>query len=1020
MKISVKRRKRAGTILTVLFAACLCVGTISSNIGPTVNAQENATPPTLATEEIFEKSSMVTLETGVASPSYITNGWAQRQNLYQSVMVEDKFYTFEDTQYRYVSDLYTSGMKATFSQSKTTLTLKNPIDISKVTKDTSLLDFLPMASVRGVADISKCTIKLEDTVDPNNYIAVVVLLDEGTKTHVSAYTDKIAQAGYRWGGKTDPTQPKGTTGSNAFSLTSQVNELARENSSTPGNIPVGTPANDLLVEPFSLHLDPSDSTVFLRKKGLHQVLQDGGRWHSADVNILCLTNENQVGEGNAFKGFTNNRAKLSFTLDSLSGSSAEVMFYMVNDAALNGDEVVDAKAPDLSVLTPSVLPTAIPNKAYKFFDYIATDDLSGNCVTSIYVKEPNGQQFYKWKGDSFTPNKAGTYTIRYETVDRLGNKTYKDFSVLSSWSTLKMSIIHEELAKREYLLGEQVQIPDYTVEGGTGNIQSGYAVYRIADGAKIDVNEKGNFIPNVVGEYEIRYFAEDYVGDITEKSLIIRAYSNNTPAIEGTLNVSSVFLHNQKVQLPTVKAVDYDSISGVEQNAKLKITVSGNGQSEVLGEDRTFVPDMNKFGEEITISYKYYCEKYPESDGWVKNYNCKIKEAKKAWDYFDYADNSYQAEYNTYQQYTSNSRFIRFALKNSQSDAKVSFINPLKDSTVMMNFEVENRYQNFEALRFTFTDENNADIGFFVDIKKHDTSNSKSQLMYNGETFVFDGAFNSSENIVIKPLSIGYADGYVVDEVGTQICKIRYNFNGSVFTGFPSEYCKVAVSFVNPTVTENAGAGITIKKVANQTLYASYDDGGNLIDFEDVVRPLVVYNYDPSIQYTVGDKVLVPMAYAADVLSDYMEVQVSVTDPNFNNIVPLQTIREDLYFTIEKYGNYIIEYFTKDSSGKASMSSAIYVSIMDKIAPTVTIANKTAIEGKVGEGIALPSVIALDNYSETVNLICIVENDRKVRTVIDMAEGFVADTAGTYQVIFYAIDENFNATFDSIQIIVKE
>lgn len=1025
MKFIKTRKGRIISILFILCSTCLCMGTILGNLEHKVRAEENNTQSILRIEDIFEKTDAVTLQTNVTSPSYVSNGWAQKGSIYDSVLVENNFYTDgEGEQIRYVSDLYNEGMKATFTQSKTTLALKNPIDMSKITKDTSLLDFLPMAAVRGASDISKCTVKLEDTVNPNNYIAIVIELDSGIKTHVSVYTDKISQGGYRWGGKTDPIQQKGTDGYNAFSLTSQAYGLRKDDDiGTKGNIPASATENDMLVEPISIHFDPLDSTVIVRKKGLHKVWEDGLRTHSGDVNILCLTNEEQVGEGKAFEGFTNNRAKISFTLDSLSGSSAEVMFYTVNDTVLNADEIVDEKAPDLLVLTPSELPKAIPNKEYKFFDYVVTDDLSGECTTTIYVKEPNGQQFYKWQGNSFTPNKEGTYTIRYEAVDKFGNKVHQDFSIISSWSVEKMTIKYEELEDTSYLLGKQVFVPNYTISGGTGNIQSGYTVYRIIDGTEIDVDEKGGFIPNVVGEYEIRYYATDYVGDKVEKSLIISVYSNHTPAINGTLNISPTFLNKQTVQLPTVQAMDYDSVVGVKQEAKLKITVSSrvenNNYSETLGQDRVFTPDISKFGKDITISYKYYCDGY-ESTGWTESYNCTIKEANYAWDYFDYADDSYDVAYNNYKQFVDNSRFIRFSLKKSQSEAAVSFINPLKDSTVMMNFEVENGYQNFDALRFTFTDKNNADIGFFVDVKKHDTDKARSVLDYNGETFEFDGAFNGSDNSVIKALSLGYSNGYIVDELGTQICKIRYNFDDSAFTGFPSEYCKMSLSFVNAVVTENSGAGITIKKISNQTFYASYDANGTMTTFKDVVRPLVVYDYDPSIQYTIGDKFPVPMAYAADVLSDYMQVEVSITDPSFNKIVSRQVISEDLYFTIEKYGNYIIEYFTKDSSGQTSMSSAIFVSIEDKIAPTVTISNKTTIEGQVGKTITLPKVVALDNYSEEVTLICIVENDRRIRKVIDISEGFTAEKAGVYKIIFYAVDENFNTSFDSIQIIVKE
>lgn len=977
----------------------------------------------LSVSNCFTIDKTVTLKEQVESPYYATNGYT----IYNlggeygtgGYEIKDRFfvrYRDKETEQEkniketveYVPERFESGLQATFTKSGDSITFNSIIDFSKVTKETPLIEFIPVSKTRGLADITSISVTLEDIENSNHYVKITFQTGQhSNRTSINVATEKFSAIGYAQGGYISGQMPNlssegyttypfslGNTGGNL-----QVHEMCE-----------GATEDSFNYSPYALCIDPSNNYMVSMDNAYRSHIRNVGYEKYGD--ILEIANEEHVGEGNAFEGFTNNRAKMTITANTINATSGNILIYSINGYEIGGAEVLDETAPDLEVILPDKNPPkAIPNKEYKFFEFIGTDDLEGQCTTHIYLKEPNGLNFVRQTGSSFIPTQEGTYTIRYEAVDGVGNIAVKDIFVECSWTVNRLEILSESL-QEICVIGEEVSIPDYIVIGGAGGIESNYNVYRVADGGEVLI-ENGKFIPTVAGDYEIRYFAKDYLGDTINSSLFISAQSSQKPATYGSLNITRTLIDGQTIKLPTITAYDYESMVGVNQNAGLNITVEGNGQTEILSEDRLFKADLNKFGENIKITYKYFCKEYPDSEGVVYTFDCKIKKAQYAADYFDYSEESFNVAYNA--QNEQDKMYVRFEAKKVADEAKINFINAIPASNATINFEVERRNQTFEALRFTFTDRDNADVYFTVDVKKGDATNSIAA--HGGKEYRFKGGFNNDQNQNTTPLGIGYVRGELVNRSGNKICSVR-NADGSAFEGFPSGYCKISVSFINGT----ANSGVNITKIRKQNLYATYNSDGVMQPMKDIVRPDIIFSVDLVRQYKIGEEFVIPTGYASDELTAYMETRVTVTNPDGVNIIDNELQTEGRRFEITQYGNYVVKYSTVDAAGQTSNATVCKfdLNISDLIPPTITLLNPNTITAKKNEKITLPQAVVLDNIDIDISYQVVIQSKNTAeRYIVDLEEDITLKV-GEYTVIYYAVDKNYNVATAELKLIVED
>lgn len=991
-----------GALLTVAVGACsVGVGVkLSAENAQPASASENTVRPI----DLFEENDQIVYKNNAETPDYFFNGYLTAR--YHALLVEDGVVSADQPESagtQVVPDYMASGLKVTFKAGKSPAVYKPIVDISEYDSTTPLMVIAPIAKTRGVRDVNTFTVKLQDADNEERFVSFVFTYNAGRPLDVgvAGATNKIRQqcdggtyTGIRYYG---PGLCNNSTGG----------KLDKDGVTRSGE--------DIICSPYAICFDNATSRLYVQNI-----------YTGSTTQVLNLLNEDGVGLGNAFEGFTNNRVKISIQVDSLLNAEADFMIFELMGNKLGTDCLTDDKAPLLKFNLPqdngeSVIPKAKVGTPYDIFECLAFDELTGESQLEISIKEPGAKNFRVISGKSFTPDHAGTYVLRYKTEDVFGNTRTKEYEILARSAMEQMIITPEALEKTEYLTGDVVEIPSFSVFKGAGAITASVRVVRLADNSELSVSEDNTFTVTAPGQYAICYDAIDYVGQTASKSVLLSATAKYTPTIVGELNVPAVLIDGVKTLLPTVTAWDYDSYPGAKVKVDPKITITSDKLSApyTVPANRVFLPDVETFGENITIKYSYESLVYKTSPAWERSYNCKIRKAEYALDYFDYDESKIIGSYNP----DNSSRYVRFVAKASCEEATFSFVNPVTALNAAVDFEIEYGYQSFDSIKFTFSDSQDSSVRFDVYLspvrdKNGVVNTEQSVLTYLSNSYTVSGGFNGEDNKVNKPLRIAFVDGAIQDFNNKTYFYVDKNFDGTAFKGFTSGYVKIDVTIINPVVEEGAGAAVKISKIRNQNFYARYKTDGTMRAFEDTVTPNVVYSFDSSKAYMIGDKITVPMAYAADELSSYMEVFVSVKAPNGDSVIEKQPIKDGLFFNVEEYGRYSIIYTTEDANGLVCDNAYLNINIMDRVAPTVTLLSNKAIEAKVGESVKIPEVIVQDNYSENVTLEVLVK-DQTGRFFTVKDNTYTPTSEGTHTIVYCAIDENFNLTYAELKIIVK-
>ena len=994
-----------GALLAVIVSA------FSVSMGVKLSAENaqlaSATENTVRPIDLFEENDQIVYQNNVTTPDYFFNGYMSGR--YNALLVENGVVREDqpaNAGNQVVPDYIKSGLKVTFKAGKTPVKYKPIVDISECDSTTPLMIFAPIAKTRGVRDVNTFTIKLQDADNEERFVSFVYTYKAGRPLDVgvAGATNKIRQqssdgsyTGIRYYGP-------------GLCNTSTGGKYDKDNIMRMGA--------DMICDPYAICFDTATSCLYVKN------IYGGGI-----TKVLDLLNEDSIGLGNAFEGFTNNRVKISMQIDSLLNAEADFMIFDIMGNKLGTDSLTDDKAPVLKINLPqdngeSVIPKAKVGTPYNIFDALAFDELTGESALEISIKKPETKNFLVLDGKSFTPDYAGTYVLRYKTEDIFGNMRLKEYEILAQGAMEQMIITPETLEKTQYLTGDVVEIPNFSVSKGAGAITTSVRVVRLADNSLLPISEEKTFTVTSPGQYAICYDAIDYVGQTASKSVLLSATAKYTPTVVGELNVPSVLLDGVKTQLPTITAWDYDSYPGAKVKVDPTITITSNKLSTpyIVSVDRIFLPDIEMFGEDIMIKYSYGSLVYKNQPAWERSYNCKIKKAEYALDYFDYDESKIAASYNP----DNSSRYIRFEAKQSCEEAMFSFVNPVTALNAAVDFEIEYGYQSFDSIKFTFSDSQDSSIRFDVYLspvldKNGIASTEQSVLTYLSNSYTISGGFNNEENKVNKPLRIAFVDGAIQDFNNKTYFYVDKNFDGTAFKGFTSGYVKIDITLINPVVEKGeesvSGAAVKISKIRNQNFYARYKDGTMRI-FEDTVTPNVVYSFDSSKAYIIGDKITVPIAYAADELSSYMEVFVFVKNPKGDVIIKEQPIKEGLFFNVEEYGRYSIVYTTKDANGLVCDNAYLNINIIDRIAPTITLLSSKVIHAYVNESVEIPEVIVQDNYSETLTFEVLVK-DQTGRFFTIEDNTYVPMSEGTHTIVYCAIDENFNLTYAELKIIVK-
>lgn len=971
--------------ISLVMASTLLVGAFSIAVGvnqfSTKASEGNATG--INPLEMLEENEYLNYTANIDSPDYVVNGVASMGKL--TITPDD------------IAEYHHNGIKVDVLAAGTTIKFKNTFNVADLTQDTPLLDWMPLPEFRGTAEISQATIKVEDADDPDNYFCVQFTQNQyDVAVSISAYTQNYTNLGSRLGVKSPNAYNSEGTITTWTNFTGVSEYALGQNRMLDPDLwgdkqPLGTP--------FSIRYNVETKEV------THNVLAINRK-----AFILDLDDEEAVGIGKGFQGFTNDRVKVSLTIDKIGGvGTTSLMLYNVLGQSLYGESLEDKQGPNFFVSYPNgETPKAEVGKPYKIFQIEAYDRLCGVCESKAYVKEPYTNEYTEVVGEMFTPTKAGVYLLKYQSADRFGNDNFVEISIEANAAMSPLKVTIDELEKDSYALGDKVKIPDYSVSGGAGAIESYLEIVRSEDGETIESNGGLEFIPLIAGQYQIRYVATDYVGNEVTQVQIVNVKSTYQASIFSELNIPTAFVDGLKIKLPDMEVYDYYSEVATQLRAVKEVKVYGKGGATVsVGNDLLFTPSLETLGEEITVEYKIYCKNYPEN-AVIKSYSAKIVQGKYAGEYFSTQKDNATVSYNN-PNVNALDGFIRFDAKNVGENVEIFFLHPVSEKNLNVNMEVEYAKKNFEKLNVKIFDAENKNIGFEFDIVENKDSVETLYVDYRGTRYGMNGGFNTVDDVAKIPMTIKYDNGVLRDYLNRWILDVTHNMDGTKFSGFPSGYAKICFTIVAPSVVMDAetsfneihetdGAALIIESIGGQIFDASYDIyDGAMQEFVDYVAPMVTYNYDSSRRLLYGDKFTIPYATASDIISPYVEVFVNVTSPSGQEIFKDEPMREGLAFYLNETGNYYIYYYAKDASGNEG-SSYLNISITDDVAPLICLATTLRYTVKLNSVVTtanIPRWSIVDNLTKNV--------DVKI---------FVVDTSGLYHMLYNSLGKDGATTYD--------
>jgi hypothetical protein len=714
-------------------------------------------------------------------------------------------------------------------------------------------------------------------------------------------------------------------------------------------------------------------------------------WESTMVADLSDT-ENMEG---AWDGFSSGKVRMRITATSSAyhNKNSGFLILQVGNINFSQESWADTEAPRLTVDLQGYEKEALPNgqifqkyplfnaTAYDLFDASYGEHRAEKDVAIRVTRVIDGKE-YPIENNAFVPQAIGQYSIVYSTTDVAGNDIEKVFYVDVQDVHERMSHAWDTPLWEEITVGETYTLPTGTVENGYGNVHTRTEVFFTKDNAKI-LLDKGGFIPEKQGEYRIKVTATDYLERESVFNYYIQAKVAKTPILRTYPKLPLLLFEGKPTALPDFEAYDY-SLLLEERVDALKEYVIYDSNGEVLERvkpEELFIPTA-MYSEEVTIECVVKNVLYEES----KSFTQKAK--------MMYAQNTYEKGEYFVKEGIDSVVYDYMGEKNitfffSQENASLHFGNPLPLKNLETNFRIPETDEDGEplnaytAFRYTFTDWK--DSTKTVELLVENSGQAKKANVYINGKFVSTTSGDFVGNEICFSVN---KFNEVVDASGRVLCTIGTYATGDKFEGFNDGLCYLTLQMLG---VEGRSA-FQVLKIGNHWL----NDDDN-----DFISPIIALLEPLQVEQYVGT-VRIAGAVASDVLKGKTDVKVQVIsskdDMIYDGIIDANAVE----LTINTPGTYSLYYTASDGSNMTTEKFSIYV--YSKGAPQVSLNGEVPKTGKVGELIKLPTLSYKGSISNLTTVIYVVAPNGS-QTMLEGELSFQAKKAGTYQVVYYVVED---------------
>lgn len=877
------------------------------------------------------------------------------------------------------SGLYVVGAPTTTG----TIRFTNKVDLNALDAGDNLIRLLPLAG----EDLGKAsyTVTLTDAYNDANTVSIVAFPHGSIVGYGYCYVN--------YDGRTLARYPDNN---------GEVHDWAGFGALVDGTY--GQTPSDVT---FSVQVDYAQKQFF--------TIAFGSQWMLLDTD-----DPSQVGTGREWKGFTTGEVYVSVTVTSQTEKASAFLVDELAGQSLSGVRIKDTTAPRLTFDYPQsfaiegaeddaeIMPKAAVGTAYPLPQATAYDLVSGECAVQYSLVLDGGTEnlLPEQGAAAFTPERAGKYTYTVSASDVYGNVVSRTFvfTAYEQVDGITITIDDSEPAAAGYLY----TLPGYTVSGGSGEV--GVTMRVELNGAAVTPDALGRVYLYEPGVLTMYFTATDYIG-----SELVAGETKDITVEPGTLPVMDVSgipdyaIAGDTLVLPDFTATDYnfgpddESYTAFRQVKVNGTTVFSSNGERTIG---SLLVDVPADAHELIVEYTAG-PTAAEIGAVRRTVTIPVVDPKNLSDYFvPYAVGGNAANVTT----DSADTGLAFI---ADGDTGLRFINPLSGEGLVLRFSGLAEAHNFEVLKVILTDYENDENR--IELWLYDV-NGATYIGLNGNQSLkpVGGSLRDRSSYVY----LVYSGGNIVDDAGDTVLELDRTANGNVFNGFGGavrlsfEICGVGKG----SAESGTGASVNFLRIGNQTFSA----GAAGSEFSDQIGPqIVTHGAIASGTYEIGTQVLLPAASAFDVLSTYSTVRLTV---RFGASV-LDGYRsiacdEPTSLTLEKYGYYNVLYDATDSNGQTSQLRFI-LNVKDTIAPEITLAGEIPAEAYRGETVSLPEASVQDNYSQAQLYILVAAPDGSVSNLHGAYE-FVPELSGTYTIVYYAADEDYNTAIIKQTTTVRE
>lgn len=846
-----------------------------------------------------------------------------------------------------------NGIRVLADARNSTFRFANPIDLNVLGKDKNLIE-LQVLSGDGYINFTELNIELIDAEDEQNVVKF--------KYRYNQWNDTYSYVLLNYNGKSLGIRNEA----------GHMGEVDNYFGFVTHNSFFGHKYKDK--SPFAVRVDVEENQFFVREI------------NNTFKMLLDADDPKLVGE-NIWTGFTSGKVYVQVTMQTLYDVGGVIVTEIAGQP-LSGEQLKDEVGPNIYIEDNEFIsnfnemPNGCVGYEYQLPNVIVEDVLSPFCSVKreLFFKKNQSESTLIAVNDEnkFTPDKKGNYSIVYTVADLYDNG---DKIILNFVVTEKRDVsVQFVTAPTKAIVGERYKIPEINVIGASGKAKFEYIVS--LNDKELRLSKTREVFLDNVGEIKISYVLSDYLEGNIIGELTIPVQSSNNPIIDIDGRVPVSVVKGENVILPSFTAKVYSN--AIETEVPCWIEVDGK---RIDG--NSFIANKNK-DEKINV-------KFVAGQGnnlTSQSYTITVVEPVYLSDYLVLEDYS-MATFKNEKFYTS---------IVTEKDNVVTLPNVVVCEDMVVSFAIDPQNNDFSSLKIKLFDSIYREKAITLTIIPVNEKTSKVLLNNNELSAVtISASFYNRNN---QFYFIVDARTKTIKDVNNKVIFNLDEFeNGDYFDGFTDSVAYL--SFYIDGVKTGASGSLELMQVGNQVFSSTYKSGVLQV-YNDRTAP-VIYLREKLYNFTVehNSEIVIPAAWAYDVLGGEKDIKITLIAPNGVKVIDGQKCDTDINTVLDQYGYYTIRY-TTDNNGRA-YNEEYYVKVRNRNLPQISVGELEKESFALNEVLTIPNATVENNLGNAQLYIFLRMPSAKLMNYTDKTQISFTEK-GDYELIFYAVDEEYNVS----------